>query len=383
MLETIRGYGAELEESTDGDDLRQRHAEHFLELVEAAPGLGTSSALSANVADTGAWRDQIQADYDNVRAALAWFREAGDLEREFRLVFPITWLFLWVHRGGMREAGRMYEGILSKGDELQPEMRVDALHSLAHFGTYLDRETRRKLAEHSLSLARALGDKGRIEWSLRRLALRQDDRAEARRMLLECETLARELQEEARLAWIQQALGVIALADGDHKDARRRLEESVSVFDRIGGIWQATYALSSIAALAVLEERCDEARQLLIEALRRTRDLRMPNHAAQCLDNVAAVVLADGDAAVAARLLAAATAVREQTGDQTTEGEDWFEYELRMRAWTRNATRTRLGPGLESEWETGRSLTLDEAVAFALDLLNDKPQVTEDRPASA
>lgn len=370
MLETIRGYGAErLEESRDAGELRQRHAEHFLKVVESAPGLGTSSALSANVADASAWRDQIQADYDNVRAALGRFREAGDLEREFRLVLPITWLFLWVHGGGMREAGRMYEGILLRGDQLQPEMRVDALHSLAHFGTYLAPETRRKLAEQSLSLARALGDKGRIEWALRRLALRQDDREEARRMLLECETLARELQEEARLAWIQQALGVIALAYDDHEDARRRLEESVSIFERIGGRWQATYALSSLAALTVIQGRYDDARPLLAETLRRAFDLRMPNHAAQCLDNVAAVALAHGDFVLAARLLAAATAVREETGDQTTEGEDWFDHELRMRAETRVATRKCLGSGFAREWKTGEALALNEAVALALDSL--------------
>jgi predicted ATPase/DNA-binding SARP family transcriptional activator len=370
MLETIRGYGAErLEDSRHVDELRQRHAEHFLKMVESAPGLSTSSALSANVADTSGWRAQIQADYDNVRAALVWFRETGDLEREFRLVFPITWLFLWVHRGGMEEAGRMYERILSRGDRLRPEMRVDALHSLAHFGTYLDREERRQLAQQSLSLARALGDKGRIEWALRRLALRQDDREEARRMLLECEMLARELQDEARLAWIQQALGVIALAHDDREDARRRLEESVSIFERIGGRWQAAYALSSLAALTVIQERYDDARPLLVQTLRRAFDLRMPNHAAQCLDNVAALALSNGNPTLATRLLAAATAVRDQTGDRTTEGEDWFDYELRMRARTRASTRKRLGPGFAREWKVGEALTLDEAIALALDSL--------------
>lgn len=374
MLETIREYGAEqLEESGEANELRQRHAEHFLELVEDAPGLGLSPALSANVADTSAWRVRIRGDYDNVRAALAWFRESGGVEREFRLIFPITWLFLWVHHGGMREAGRMYEAILSRSDQLQPATRVDALHSLAHFGVYLDRETRRQLAEQSLSLARSLGDQGRIEWALRRLALRQDHRTQAQRMLLECEALARELPEEARLAWIQQSLGVIALADGDREDARRRLEQSVSIFEQLGGKWQATYALSSLAALAVLEERYEDARLLLAETLRRTLDLRMLNHAAQSLDNVAAVALADGDCALAARLLAAATAVREETGDQTTEGEDWFDYELRMRGRTRTATRKCVGPDFEREWEKGSALPLNEAVEFALDFLDCGP----------
>jgi len=365
MLETIREYAAEqLEASADAEEIRNSHAEHFLALAESAPGADISPALSANVADTSAWREQVEADYGNVRVALAWFRERGDLEREFRLVFPITWLFLWI-RGGMRESGRMYEAILSRGDDLHPLLRVDALHSLSHFGAHLDRETRRQLAEQSLSLARTLGDKGRIEWALRRLALRQDDPQESRRMLLECETLARELPEEGRLAWIQQNLGVIALEHGDYEEAGPRLEESVAIFEKIGGWWQATNALRGLAALAVLENRYDDARVLLAETLRRALDLRLLNHVAECLDNLAAVALADGQAGLAARLLAAAATVREETGDETAE-EDWFDYEREMRGRTAAATRMRLGTRFEREWEAGRTLTVDEAAALAL-----------------
>jgi predicted ATPase len=364
MLETIREYAAErLEASDEAEGVRLRHAEFFLALAEQAPGADVSPALSANVADTSAWRERVEADYDNIRAALDWFRHSDDLEREFRLVFPITWLFLWI-QGGMKEAGRMYEAVLARADDLTPVMRVDALQSLSHFGTYLDRETRRQLAEQSLALARTLGDKGRIEWSLRRLALRQDDPLEGRPMLLESEVLARDLPEKGRLAWIQQNLGVIALEGGEYEEAAMRLQESVAIFERIGGRWQATNALSCLAAVAVLEERYDDARRLLAQTLRRALELHMANHAAQCLDNFAAVSLAGGRVALAARLLAAAAATREETGDETAE-DDW-NYEREMRARTLARARKRLGAQFEREWEAGRALALDEAVSLAL-----------------
>ena len=368
MLETIRQHAAErLQDSGDTDELRRRHAEHFLALVEDAPGAAASPALSANVADTRTWRDRIQGDYDNVLAALSWFRETGDVAQEFRLVFVLTWMFLWV-QGGMREAGRMFEGILSRAGDVNQALRVDALQSLSHFGTYLDRGTRRRLAEESLALARTLGDKGRIEWSLRRLALRQEDPSESRRMLLECELLARELPEEGRLAWIHQNLGVIALQQCEYEEARVRLEESLRMFERIGGKWQAANSLSCLAALSVLEKRYADAGQLLTETLRRALELRMLNHAAQCLDNLAAVALSRGRAALAARLLAAAVAVREDTGDETAE-EDW-EYERQMRERTKTATRERLGDSFEREWEAGKALSVDDAAAFGRDILN-------------
>jgi hypothetical protein len=244
-------------------------------------------------------------------------------------------------------------------------MRVDALQSLSHFGTYLDRESRRRLAEQSLALARALGDKGRVEWSLRRLALRQDDLRDGRRLLLESEVLARDLPEEGRLAWIQQNLGVIALELGEYEEARVRLEESIAIFERIGGRWQATNALSCLAAVAVLEEQYAVAKRLLADTLRRAVDLRLLNHVAQCLDNVAATVLANGEGGLAVRLLAAAATIRDQTGDETAE-DDW-DYERQMRARTERAARERLGTSFEQEWTAGKALLLEEAVAKALE----------------
>jgi tetratricopeptide (TPR) repeat protein len=365
-LETIREYTLELlDESDEADDVRRRHAEHFLALVESAPGAADSPALSANVADTSAWRQQIDADYGNVRAALEWFRETGDLDREFRLVFPLAWLYIWV-RGGMAEAGRMFDAVLSRAGESDLALRVDALQSLSHFGTYLDRETRRRLAEESLVLARKLGDEGRIEWSLRRLALRHDDPAESRRMLLQCEVLARELPEEGRLAWIHQNLALMALQQGDYGEARVRLEQSLVIFERIGGKWQAMNSLSGLATLAVLEERYDDAGRLLADTLRRALDLGSTNHISQCFDDVAAVALAGGDARAASRLLGAAAALRAQTGDESSE-DDYTDFELRMREKTAAAARSRLAERFELEWEAGKTLTLDQAVALALD----------------
>jgi predicted ATPase len=364
MLETIREYAREqLEALDESSKLCSRHAEYFLALVESAPGADASPALSANVADTTVWRERVRTDYDNVRVALDWFRETGDVEREFRLVFPLAWLFLWLH-GGMDEAARMFEGILARASDADPLLRVDALQSLAHFGTHLEREKRRALAEESLALARDLGDKGRIEWSLRRLALRQEDPAEARRMLLECESLARELPEQARLAWIQQNLGLIALEQRDYQDARVRLEKSVELFEEISAAWQAANALSGLAAVAILEERYDDARPLLAETLRRALALRLLNHSAECLDNFAALELVDGDAGAAAQLLGAAAAVWEATGDETAE-DDW-EYQPRLRERTKTEAQERLGLRFDLEWEAGKALTLEEAAALAL-----------------
>src|SRR5262249_44085340 len=66
MLETIREYALErLEGSGEAEALRQRHAAYFLDLAErAAPQL--------HRAEQQTWLVRIEAEHDNLRAALAW-----------------------------------------------------------------------------------------------------------------------------------------------------------------------------------------------------------------------------------------------------------------------------------------------------------------------
>ena len=361
MLETIREYALErLEVLGEAEELKVRHAEHFLALVESAPGAADSHALSANVADMSTWRRQVAADFENVRAALAWYRSSGDVASELRVAFVVAWLYLW-QRGGSAEAARWFESVLERANELSPEARVDALQSLAHF----DRrswEQRRDLAEQSLALARSIGDDGRIEWSLRRLGniwIERDPRT-ARTILLECEPLARRLPEQGRLAWIQQNVGLLALLDGDYADARMRLEESVGLFEQLGGEWQSLNALDALATVLVAEGRTSEVRPILADCLPRAVAIDALATVGDCLVLAAAVALADRAPEPAARLLGAAAALRER---ECIEPE---RAEAELLAQTERAVRERLGEEFDVAFAEGAGLALAEAVALAL-----------------
>src|SRR2546425_6729948 len=78
MLETIREYATErLEASGMADELRRRHAEHFLPLAEEAePHLRRDSAE---------WADRLEREHDNLRAALDWGEGTGGSELGLRL----------------------------------------------------------------------------------------------------------------------------------------------------------------------------------------------------------------------------------------------------------------------------------------------------------
>src|SRR5207247_1550578 len=85
MLETVREFAAE----RMGDDLRDRHAQYFLALVEEA-----QPHLRAHEPD---WVARLGADLDNLRAALDRLEEVGETQSLLRFVGAAG--RLWYLRG--------------------------------------------------------------------------------------------------------------------------------------------------------------------------------------------------------------------------------------------------------------------------------------------
>jgi predicted ATPase/class 3 adenylate cyclase len=79
MLETIRQFaGEKLSDSREEAPLRARHLDFFLAFAEQAePRLRGAEPLI--------WLNQLGAEYDNLRAALAWARDSGGAQPALRL----------------------------------------------------------------------------------------------------------------------------------------------------------------------------------------------------------------------------------------------------------------------------------------------------------
>jgi len=91
MLEPIRQYAQEkLEESGEAEEVRRRHASFFLTLAEEAePRLRGPEDME--------WLERLEAEHDNLRAALSWALERGEAEPGIRLAGAL-WRF-WEARG--------------------------------------------------------------------------------------------------------------------------------------------------------------------------------------------------------------------------------------------------------------------------------------------
>jgi predicted ATPase len=99
--------------SPDGDleQVRKRHAVHFLSLAVAAEPHLTGI-------DQGEWLDRCDREHANIRAALRWAIEAGETDRAMEAAGAL-WRF-WQQRGHLAEGRRWLQEILTLPQAQEP-----------------------------------------------------------------------------------------------------------------------------------------------------------------------------------------------------------------------------------------------------------------------
>ena len=187
MLETIREYAAErLEESGEAEELRRRHAAHFLGLAEEAePNLRGSP---------GDWLERLEREHDNFRAALDRLEASGAGETALRLAGAL-WRF-WYLKGHLAEGRRRLESVL-RTDGRPTAARAKALNGAAVMAVNSgDGAAARLRAEEALALHRELGDAWGAAYSGFMLGAAEDDAARAQQLYEESVRVFRELGDE-------------------------------------------------------------------------------------------------------------------------------------------------------------------------------------------
>jgi len=353
MLETIREYALErLEAGDEADAVRRRHAEHCLKHAEADP-----------VPNQAAWLAGLDAERDNLRAALDWCRDAGEAGLGLRLAAAL-WEFWWV-RGYLGEGRQRLEDALEQGRRQQPELRARALHAAASLATRQgDYDRAAKLSEQSLALWKKLGNPAGMASSLLSLGTVASEHGDHERAMSLSERAAElysETDDRRGHALAVSNLGSIALERGEYAQAAALSEQAFGLFDALDDSEGMAFALVNQGFAALCQKHPDRALELLRGALRLFAELEFRDVIGYCFEGLAAVLALLGRAEPAARLLGAAEAVRESLGVSLAPAE---------RA-THDETVAALGAALgekrfRAAWLAGGALPLDDAVAFAL-----------------
>jgi predicted ATPase/class 3 adenylate cyclase len=354
MLETIRELASErLRECDDRPAVRRQHGDFFLELARRAE-------LALRGADVGEWLSALEEDLGNLRAALGWFRESGQVDASLEMI-GCTWNFWYTH-GSSGEGRRWLEEPLARSQEARTLRRARALAAATVFAHYeSDWDATKQYAEEGLEIFRELGDSEWIAWTLILLgggALELGDYQEAERFMDEAIAQARAAGDRGNLALALGNLGDLAIRRGDHPSAIIYSKEALSLFRELGREDLVRWTLYNLALSLYCTNQDEAAAAAASESLLgySTTDWTL----AWELVLVAALLARRRQAAAGATLMGASDALRDRVGLTLTGAEaDLYD---------ETAERLRLALGdqrYDSDQAKGRSMPSDDVIDFA------------------
>jgi predicted ATPase/DNA-binding SARP family transcriptional activator len=295
LLETLRSYGrAQLRSRAELDAVRERHAVHFFELVKRSePELrGPNQAV---------WLDRLEAEHDNLRAALEWACDRGEIG--LRLATGLR--RFWDTRGYVSEGLEWLTRALAATPEARDTLRARALAMAGSIAVDLGDSARAEtFATESLDISNELGDERSIALSTHVLgwAAQHHGNYELAGELL-ADSLSRYerlLEKEAEhleglgelwdMGIVIHHLGMVARLRGDYKRARALHERSLALFRREGDGLRIGYSLWMLGVLdryegdySLASEHCAQALSVMTEL----RDVSGAAHVRYTLGDVA------------------------------------------------------------------------------------------------
>ncbi|MEI7772091.1 MAG: tetratricopeptide repeat protein, partial [Chloroflexales bacterium] len=314
MLETIREYALErLAECGEARAAQQAHAQHYRALAEsAAPALHGPAQI--------AWFDRLDAEQANLRVALAWLLEAGEVADALRLAGALHWF--WHVRGHMVE-GRSWIARALAAAPAHAGSIPPLLLARAHTAAGLlaldhgDLAAAQAHSETSVRLWHALetdpaheheARQGLVE-SLRRLlqaSNMQGNRSSEQR--LQADLIARVplISDPWFVASMSYSLGRALLQRYGHVEvAHAHLLHAQQLFQALGDTWHQAQVLTELGLIAMMRGDTAMARTQYERALAEARKLNDHMLEAQTLAMLGEMARLMGDDTAAATSYAA------------------------------------------------------------------------------
>jgi predicted ATPase/class 3 adenylate cyclase len=391
MLETMRQYAGErLQERTDAAAVHRRHALHYLELAE-----GAEAELVG--ADRARWLAALDAEDDNLRAALRWALDRGERELALRLAAVAAVDSFWPAKGmsvqglsdidaALRLAGPgapaaqrakalLACALLSMADNFDQGRRAaqdahrlfaalndahgsaSALIALARIELNADHVKACAIhASAALELARATRDDFLIAEALAYLAGTMP-LSQGRRLVDEASARYRSIGNLHGLSAMLSRVSYVAMAEGDYEAACALLERATDLAEVLGEPFSLAVIRGNQGLAALFTGDTATAATAFTEELEISREQVVPSLAAEGIGGLGGVATLRGETDRAARLCGA-----------------FLEHTRSMQALDRRLYEEIFAParaeagieGWDRRCEEGRRMTLDEAIAYAL-----------------
>jgi non-specific serine/threonine protein kinase len=358
LLTPVRQYARQrLAESEAADELRRRHADYYLTLIEQAGPALTGPEQTA-------WLDRLERELSNLRAAFAWFRTHPDASWSGLRMAIAAWRFWWL-RSYFDEGRSELQALLDlAGDDPPRLLRAQVLHALGELAFHQGEVPAARVPlECACSLFQEEGYRLGIAHSLRslgRLALDEGDHARARELLEADLAIERESRHDVGLPWALTYLGWLAIFDGRLDAASQLLEEGLARCTAFGDREGIARQVFSLGHLALDRGDLAQARARFGECVSMFLELNCVYGLAYGVEGMSDVADAAGQAELAVRLAGYAAAARERAGAGAAA--EWRARHARHV----QAARQALGARADRVWAEGRGLSGGEARLVAL-----------------
>jgi predicted ATPase len=355
LLETIREYALErLEASRETVALQERHARFFLHLSQnAEPRLtGPDQAL---------WLERLERSLDNLRVALEWWLEH---EPSTGLQMAVSLGRLWLVRGYLTEGRTWFSRLLARTPAtMDLILRAQALEVLARLARVQgDFTMAGSLHAESLAIMRAHAEPRAVARAIFETGVTlfyQGELAASQPLFVESLAMARESGDSAIAGQALFRLANLAHLRSEFSESRRLHLEALELLRRVGDRRAVADSLFNLGYVAADDGDLVTARAYLDESLVLMNELGDPRGLAWALEGFAQVA-APSQPERAVRLAGAAERLRDDAGVRMpSTATARFERVLAP-------VRLRLSADTwAAEWEAGRSMGLDEALAEA------------------
>ncbi len=243
LLDTIRAYAAE-ELAASGEEAatRDRHLLFLLQLGERAEkGMWTSAIV--------AWLGVLDAEHDNLRAALEWSLASRQFDAGARLLFDIA-QFLHVRRL-LTEGLSLCREFLAR--DIAPARQAELYYWAASLAMWHDKAATLAYGGDLVALGRELGDDRAVARGLFQVGRVQQysDPLVGLGTLDEALAIARAVGDDVNVVdCLCRSAGVDRIL-GRFSDSLRKAEEALAIAQRTGYLWGAAYALHTLSWTAL------------------------------------------------------------------------------------------------------------------------------------
>ena len=334
--------------------LRSRHLAHYVALAEQ----GDPEFWRGEHAR---WFRRFDRELGNVRAALDWSLSGDATRAELGLRLAAALWRYWDLRGYLSEAQGWLTRLLER-IKRPNAVRARGLAVTGYFAAMRGLPHALSLCESGVEIARQLGGGPALLDPLMLYALvmlfsgRPDDSAA---LWTESITLGKRHASAVHYGASTYWHGELASTRGDYAQAEVWYEESRVIACEIGSAWSEAHSLEALGRLAFHRGALDRAEGLLRRSLELRHDLEDARSLPWSLEVLGWIAAARGQPRRAARLLGAAEAQGEKVGGSLSV------------MWQADHQRAVEGARLEGSasdaaWQAGRSMPLEESVAYGL-----------------